>query len=262
MKLEIQEKLRDLREEKKLILEKLSEATKISVPTLQRMENNDDYHASYQDIKTLADFYGVSTDYLVGKTENREYGTARIDELNLTTEAINILKSGKLNNYLVSELLSHPDFQQLLTAIEIYIDRKVLPQMSTVNAMYKFAEKTITENFKVSTRDEVIAFLQQSVIDEDEYLLYRISERFNVILKNLFDKHEKNTLPASNPVISQLEKDMQYYLDNKDNPARAKFTILAKQIGLNVSKLTEEQIHILMQALETSDLYKKATRRK
>jgi len=262
MELTIQEKLRDLREEKKLILEKLSEATKISVPTLQRMENTDDYHASYQDIKTLADFYGVSTDYLVGKTESRVYGTAQIDELNLTNYAIDVLKSGKLNNYLVSELLTHPDFQQLLTAIEIYIDRKVLPQMSAANAMYKFTEKTITENFKVSSRDEVIAFLQQSVIDEDEYLLYRISERFNAIMKSLFDKHEKNAPPAENPIVSQFEKDIQYYLDNKDNPARAKLTILAKQIGLNLSKLSDEEIMIMMKAFDKSELYKKATGKK
>jgi transcriptional regulator with XRE-family HTH domain len=262
MKLEIQEKLRDLREEKKLILEKLSEATKISVPTLQRMENNDDYHASYQDIKTLADFYEVSTDYLVGKTESREYGTARIDELNLTNDAIDVLKSGRLNNYLVSELLAHPDFQQLLTAVEIYIDRKVLPQMSTVNAMYKFAEKTLTDNFKVSSRDEVVAFLRQSVIDEDEYLLYRISERFNVIMKSLFDKHEKLAPPAENPIVTEFEKDMQYYLDNRDNPARAKLTLLAKQIGLNLKHLTDEQIMILMKALESSALYKKSARRR
>ena len=262
MKLEIQEKLRDLREEKKLILEKLSEATQISVPTLQRMENNEDYHASYQDIKTLADFYDVSADYLVGKTESREYGTAKIDELNLTNEAIDVLKSGKLNNYLVSELLSHLDFQQLLSAIEIYVDRKVLPQMSTVNAMYKFAEKTITENFKVSNRDEVIEFLQQSVIDEDEYLLYRISERFNIIMKNLFDKHEKNAPPAENQIIAELEKDVQYYVDNRANPARAKLTLLAKQIGLNLNNLSDEQIHVLIKALETSNLYKKSIRRK
>ena len=131
--------------------------------------------------------------------------------------------------------------------------------MSTVNAMYKFAEKAITENFKVSSRDEVIAFLQQSVVDEDEYLLYRISERFNVIMKSLFDKHEKNAPHPENPIVSQFEKDIQYYLDNRDNPARAKFTILAKQIGLNISKLSEEQIALIMQALESSNLYKKAT---
>jgi len=262
MELTIQEKLRDLREEQKLILEKLSEITKISAPTLQRIENNDDYHASYQDIKTLAEFYGVSADYLIGLTNSKEYGTARVDELNLTNETIDILKSRKLNNYLVCELLCHPDFQKLLSAIEIYIDRKVLPQMSTMNAMYKFTEKAITENFKVSNRDEVIAFLQQSVIDEDEYLLYRISERFNGILKSLFDKHEKSTSPAENPIVAEFEKNMQYYIDNKDNPARAKLTILAKQIGLNVSKLSDDEINVLMKALQSSDLYKKSTRRK
>ena len=65
------------------------------------------------------------------------------------------------------------------------IDRKVLPQMNTMNAMYKYAEQTIKENVEVPENDEMMAFLQQSVVDEDEYLRYRISERFNMLMKVL-----------------------------------------------------------------------------
>ena len=57
----------------------------------------------------------------------------------------------------MSELLSHPDFPKLLNAIEIYIDRKVLPQMNTMNAMYKIAENTIREKFEVKENEEVLA---------------------------------------------------------------------------------------------------------
>lgn len=55
-----------------------------------------------------------------------------------------------MNNRLISELLSHTDFHQILNAIEVYIDKKMLPQMNAMNAMnavYRLAEASIKENF-------------------------------------------------------------------------------------------------------------------
>jgi hypothetical protein len=54
--------------------------------------------------------------------------------------------------------------------------------MNTMNAVYKLAETTIKDSYTVEDNDEVMAFLQNSVIDEDEFLRFRISERFNVII--------------------------------------------------------------------------------
>ena len=128
-KLTLQEKLRDLRDEKKLTLAELSEATGIPLSTLQRLEGADDICVRYQDVTALARFYGVSADFLFGLTDNRQYRNVEIDALNLSDEAIAVLKGGEMNNRLISELLAHTDFQQLLSALEVYIDRKVLPQM-------------------------------------------------------------------------------------------------------------------------------------
>ena len=111
----------------------------------------------------LAKFYDVSTDYLFGVTDNRQFRNIGIDALSLTDSAIETLKSKRLNNRLVSELLSYPDFQQLLSGIEVYADKKLLPQMNTMNAVYKLAESTIKENYAVGENDEVMAFLQNSV---------------------------------------------------------------------------------------------------
>ena len=55
--LTLQEKLRDLRDEHKLKLSELSEATGIPVSTLQRIESDKDIRVGYQDVKTLAKFY-------------------------------------------------------------------------------------------------------------------------------------------------------------------------------------------------------------
>ena len=70
--------------------------------------------------------------------------------------AIEVLKVHRLNIRLVSELLSHPDAESLFGAIEVYIDRKIHPQVKTMNAVYKMAEDTLKANFDVADNKERI----------------------------------------------------------------------------------------------------------
>jgi len=264
-KLTLGEKLKDLRNKRTLRLADVSEATGISVSTLQRMEADEDIRVGYQDIETLARFYDVSADYLFGLTDLDQYRNIEIDKLWLSDEAIAVLKDGKLNNRLISEFITHADFPQLLSAMEIYIDRKVLPQMNTMNAMYKYAEQTIKENTKVPENDEMMAFLQQSVVDEDEYLRYRISERFNMVMKSLFDSHKKDKLlPEQADMVSEMKEQVQTYLDaRKTEPAnKAKAILLCKQLGLNASKLTDEEWRVLMKVLDSSAPVRRVKKRK
>ena len=98
------------------------------------------------------------------------------------------------------------NFQQLLNAIEVYVDKKMLPQMNVMNAIYRLAETTIKENFTVGDRDEVMNFLQNAVINEDEFLRYRISERFNGLIKSLLDAHRGDPL---SPKHTEAIEDMK-----------------------------------------------------
>ena len=60
--LTIQEKLKDLRVERKLTLEELSEQTGISKSALGNYETNDYKDISHYNIVILAKFYGVTAD--------------------------------------------------------------------------------------------------------------------------------------------------------------------------------------------------------
>ena len=216
-RLTLGEKLKDLRNNReggKLILAEISEATGISVSTLQRLEADEDIRIGYQDIVVLARFYDVSADYLFGLTDNKQYRNIEIDKLRLSDEAIDVLKDGQLNNRLISEFLSHDDFPQLLRAMEIYIDRKVLPQMNNMNAMYKITEQALKENTDISDSDELLAFLQLSVVDEDEYLRYRISERYNDLMKSLFESHKTDKpSPEQAEAVSEMKEAVETFLD-------------------------------------------------
>jgi hypothetical protein len=185
--------------------------------------------------------------------------------LRLSDAAIEVLKDGKLNRRLLSEIISHEDFNALLNAVEIYVDRKVVPQMNTLNQLYQLAEEKIKEQGIAKDGDGILSTLQQAVVNEDEYLRFRISERFNELMKKLFDAHKKDALPdVEMDALKEIKKGLATYQQEKENvgAARAKLILLAKQIGLNASDLTDEEIAVLMKALNKSQVLKKYRGRK
>ena len=72
-KLTIPDRLKDLRVvERKLSLQELADATGIPSSTLGNYEKDENLDISLSNLLTLADFYQVSTDYLLCRTELRQ----------------------------------------------------------------------------------------------------------------------------------------------------------------------------------------------
>ena len=131
----VQEQLKDLRVERGLKLEELAEQTGISKSALGSYENDDYKEINHGSLVKLADFYQVSVDYLLGLTDNREYLNTPLAELHLTDEAVALLKSGRVNNRLLCEMMAHKDFIRLLADIEIYVDRVASMQVQSLRNM-------------------------------------------------------------------------------------------------------------------------------
>ena len=103
----IQERLKDLRLNKGLKLEELAEQTGISKSALGSYEKDDYKEINHGNLILLADFYGVSLDYLFCRTENRAEINTPLRELHLSDEMVALLKSGRINNRLLCELATH-----------------------------------------------------------------------------------------------------------------------------------------------------------
>ena len=73
---------------KYLTLEELAEQTGLSKSALGKYETDDYKDISPFAIVTLAEFYGVSTDYLLGLAETKNHPNTTLDELHLSDEAI------------------------------------------------------------------------------------------------------------------------------------------------------------------------------
>ena len=197
-------------------------------------------------------------------TDNRQHRHIDIDGLRLSDSAIDVLKSIDLNNRLVSELISHPDFPRLMSAMEIYIDRKIQPQMNILNAIYKVTENTIKDKFSSTGRDEVLTLLNEAVLDDDEYLRFRITKRFDKIIKSIYDTHKSDIKPDDHPdFLNEIKNTLQDYpLDkNDDEKAKWKLVKLARQIGLDLKTLTDDETKVLINALQKSKSHKQLKRR-
>lgn len=120
-KLTIQERIRDLRYEKRLTLEELSDKTGLSKSALGSYESNDTKDISHYATMQLAKFYGVTTDYLLGLSEQRTAGDTSC-QCPDNAEICAYISDKKLNKRLLRELISHEKFPRLLADIEIYID--------------------------------------------------------------------------------------------------------------------------------------------
>lgn len=99
----IHEKIGDLRIERGLTKKQVSEDLGIPASQLTRIENEDIKSIGHELIIKFADYFGVSTDYLLGRTSVRSQKNIELNELGLSNKALITLLSGKVNTELLKE---------------------------------------------------------------------------------------------------------------------------------------------------------------
>ena len=168
IKLTIPERLKDLRTERGLTLEQLSEATGISRAALGKYETDDFKDISPFSIAALAKFYGVSADYLMGLTETKNHPNTELEALHLGDGAIEVLKNGQFNHRLLSELICHKDFQRLMLDAEIYVDRIADMRINDMNAVLEAVRQMVLAKREDSANDLYLRTLELSQVSEEE----------------------------------------------------------------------------------------------
>ncbi|MDE6726885.1 MAG: helix-turn-helix domain-containing protein [Oscillospiraceae bacterium] len=221
VKLTMGEKLKDLRIERKLTTKQVSQMTGISEAVYNGLENDNDRDTGYSRIIALAKFYDVPTDYLLGFTESRITKNIELKQLRLSDKAIEILMNGKQNNNLISDLIEHKEFSNLINSIDVYVRQLAAPHIGTVNNMLTIAQRGI-ENYysdnkpKPNDFDNAMNYLNETVVNEDDFLRFRISERFNQILRDVYELYKANVgdrIPQRKNSINKMTGDILMVLD-------------------------------------------------
>lgn len=253
----VQERLKDLRVEKGLKLEELAEQTGISKSALGSYENDDYKEINHGSLLKLADFYQVSVDYLLGLTDNREYLNTPLAELHLTDEAVSLLKSGRVNNRLLCELLAHKDFVRLLADIEIYVDRIASMQVQSLNAYVDVVRQEIIDRYQPGEDDPHLRVLRAAHLDEDEYFSQLVSQDLRRVIQDIRASHKGDSESAPvNTVAEELRRDIEETMNFKGSDLERQAILYCKRLGINYSKLTKLEFRQLIHILDKSALLK------
>ena len=206
----IQERLWELRKDKGLNLEELSKLTGISKSALGSYEKEDFKEINHGNLITLADFYGVSVDYLLCRTENREQINTPLTELHLNDEMVALLKSGRINNRLLCELATHKDFIKFLADIEIYVDGIATMQIQNLNTLVDTVRHEIIERYRPGEDDPHLKVLQAAHISDDEYFSHMVLDDLNLIIRDIRETHKKDSESApQTTVANELKENLE-----------------------------------------------------
>ena len=148
--------------------------------------------------------------------DNREYLNTPLAELHLTDEAVALLKSGRVNNRLLCEMMAHKDFIRLLADIEIYVDRVASMQVQSLNAYVDVVRQEIIDRYQPGEDDPHLRILKAAHLDEDEYFSQLVSEDIGRIIRDIRTAHLGDSEGAPvNTVAEELRQDIEEVMNFK-----------------------------------------------
>ena len=257
VKLTIGERLKDLRVERKLTLEQLAAEVGISKSALGKYESDNGKDISPYSILLLADYYGVSCDHLMGRTETKNHPNTALHELHLSDASIDVLRTGKFNHRLLSELICHKDFQRFMLDAEIYVDRIADMRVNDMNAVLEAVRQMALIKNGGEKNDLHLRTLEVAQIREDEYFGSLIADDLKGILRDIRSEHRPDTMTAdevsfAENMQNQLREAMNFEGSSEEKQIRS----FLDTFGIDYDKLTKEQFVTLIDILKLSKYLK------
>ena len=253
----IQERLKDLRLERHLKLEELATATGISKSALGSYENEEYKEISHGSLVTLAKFYGVSTDYLLCLTENRNHPNTELTELHLNDDMIELLKSGHINNRLLCEIATHKDFVTLMTDTEIYVDGISTMHFKDFNSLLEVLREQVLSKYQLVEEDTVLKALEALQIQEEDYFCQITHRTWDAILHDIRNIHKDDTDSAPDDSNAlKLIKDAQKAMAVPGSYLDVFTALMCTQLQIRYEKLTDQERTILKNIMKKSPAYK------
>ena len=256
VKLTIPERLQDLRKERHLTLEQLAEQTGLSKSALGKYETDDYKDISPFAIATLANFYGVSTDYLLGLSENKNHPNAELQALHLSDDMVTLLSSGKINNRLLCELATHSNFQRLMVDMKIFIDRIADMRVDQMNLILEATRQTILGKYAPGENDLYVRTLELGQVQESDFFSHILHDDLDSILRDIREAHRKDRTTADpQPTLEDIKDKFQRDIQ-QGSSTETMIHVFCDKMQIPFEKISSEDFSAFLRILSLSKMIK------
>ena len=257
VKLDTSERIKDLRVEKRLTLEQLAELTGLSSSAIGKYESGEYKDISAFAIAKLADKLGVSTDYLLCQTENKNHPNTELNALHLSDDAVDVLRDGRFNHRLLSELICHKDFQRFMLDAEIYVDRIANMRVNDMNAVLEAVRQMALMKNGSDANDLHLRTLEVAQIREDEYFGSLIADDLKGILRDIRNEHRPDTMTADETsLVATVQGQLQDAMNFEGSSEEKQIRSFLATFGIDYDLLSKEQFVTLIEILKLSKYLK------
>lgn len=251
-KLSIPERLKDLRVGKHLTLEQLAEQTGLSKSALGKYENDDYKDISPFAIATLAEFYGVSTDYLMGLSENKNHPNTELTALHLSDDMVELLGSGTINNRLLCEIATHKNFQRLMTDIEIFVDRIVDMRVAQMNLVLEATRQKVLGSYAPGENDLYVRTLELGQVQESDFYSHVLHDDLDSIIRDIRDAHRHDSTTADpQPTLEDVKEKFEQAIQ-QGSDMEAMIHQFCERLEIPFEKISSEDFSAFLRILSLS----------
>jgi len=254
----IQERIKNLRVERKLTLKELAEQTGLSSSALGSYETDETKDISRYALIKLTEFYGVTTDYLLALTETKRHPNAELADLRLSDDMIDVLKEGRVDTALLGELVAHPDFMKLLADIHIYVNGLAAMQVHNLNAWVETVRAKYLNEYQQEEQNMDALLSDAILLRERDYFISRVHEDIDSIMEDIREAHRgRSESGPEHSVIAEFKQDLEDVSNFKGSRAEAWLTLFCKKTQIPYQKLAEKEKQCLMGIAQKSKLAKR-----
>ena len=255
----IHQRLCDLRNGTGKSQKEVADELNIQASVLSRIERGETKSVSHDLVIKFAEYYNVSTDYLLCISDIRIRRNVELEELGLTNKALLQLLQGNVNGDILSRLLEHRHFPQLLDTVNSYFTEEHNAGFANRNAVIDMGTVSLKElikenpDCKIETQHGVREINAQKITGT-EADIEKIKSIFLVILKDIKKEFD---IPLSDVSSEELKKQLanmrkQALFQKKKNP-RFNETNMAKLVmnmfqnmGMDLDEYEQELFQKMM----------------
>ena len=209
------DRIRDLCKHRNITQVELAQAIGMDRSTLSRVMSEKTSKLSSQNLVAIANYFEVSTDFLLGLTDIPSRNNHDIEQLGLSVEAAVNLYQGKVNRSVVCQLLENQKFAELTRQIALYQEGVLASGVAAQNQMYNSMSSLMLEHGQTNPEDipavreavqEVQALKRPIYVDEADH----ITRNFRQILAEMKQdgpERVKQTAALTKQKMNEITKE-------------------------------------------------------
>ena len=177
------ERIADLREQRGWTKADLAQQVDVDASTIGRIESGETKKIGNDLILRLAKIFGVSSDFILGLSDEPEPKNFSIGELGLTIEAAKKIYTGEIDPDVLNMLLEHPNFGTLSNKIAHFFKGTFAEGFAIQNQLYDMVSRTVCGDDEISKEvSEDIQSMKTPIYQAD---LTMIDNGFMSIVKDI-----------------------------------------------------------------------------